>query len=689
MSQPQGTLQNLNDGSQESLRALIQSLVPEASVNSNGKFSGDVVGKLTEKLSQLVGPDAVQEYKDSRNERGELINEEGLPIIDINEPVDIATKLQSAGSIPPLATVEPLLPLATLPPSARERLRERRNRILDMLEQEEQETQQRESEEAGEVLQEQKEEAAREMARRKDAKELQKKMGRALLQNMSKEKQREEQEKEAQRLRDEEAEKRRSPSIKKKTVAFVESTDNFKKEHDDKAESSSKIDWGDVTPARLQNTKRPTLLSQSLLDKHPMKMSVVERVPGGQPTAPKPPSTPRQFSTRLIDSDDESDPDDSSSDIDDAAVLEEDDIDLDYAHHQREVALEYYKQRNTIGQIAAAAMMNHSHSADELPDTNPDVVQDSTKPGVSQFRASRFASAYNATIPTTSNASTSLAGSVIPASSTRTIQRAIRTGKIDDNGKLVGEEGDSASEQEDEGLQEVLNLLRKGEVYNIGPDGNYIHAVRPNPNEGNIGPSGSQAGPLSAPQGDSNAMPPPNLRPKTSRFKASRAAAGRPAGSSSHSIPSLSSPTPSDTSSPSVTPISYVGRSSPKLGSDLPSPDSSVVAERIKASIESPSPSKHPQPSPFSMIVESPLFPMPHEPPVSPTGQPEPSPMIISSPSFPPSTSSGSRRPDRPPPVLATSVIESRRTGQAPYAYQDATNDGPEKKISRFRAERM
>jgi hypothetical protein len=295
-----------------------------------------------------------------------------LPIIDINEPVEIATKLQSAGSIPPLATVEPLLPLATLPSSARERLRERRNRILDMLEQEEQETQQRQSEEAEEALQKRKEETMKERDSRKEARELQKKMCKALLQNMGKEKQKEEQEREAQRLRDEEADKRRSPSIKKKTVAFVDSADNVEKDEKGKGESSSKIDWGDITPAKLQNTKRPTLLSQSLLDRHPMKMSVVERVPG-QPVVPKAPSTPRQFSTRLADSDDESDEGANSDeseediDIDEEPTLEEDTVDLDFAQHQREIALEYYKKRNTIGQKAAAAMMNHTHEADEHP----------------------------------------------------------------------------------------------------------------------------------------------------------------------------------------------------------------------------------------------------------------------------------------------------------------------------------
>ncbi len=54
------------------MRALIQSILPEAPLNADGKFNGDVVEKLTEKLSQLVGPEAVQDYKEGRNERGEV-----------------------------------------------------------------------------------------------------------------------------------------------------------------------------------------------------------------------------------------------------------------------------------------------------------------------------------------------------------------------------------------------------------------------------------------------------------------------------------------------------------------------------------------------------------------------------------------------------------------------------------------
>lgn len=288
--------------------------------------------------------------------------------------------------MPPPITVEPLIPLANLPTATRERLREKRNRILDLLEEEERRAEilevKRESQEREEILRKRREEAAREKDKLKEARELQKKMGRALLQNMGEAKEKEEKEKEAQRIQDQEADKRKSPSIKKKTVAFAETPEQDAKEA--QVESSNSMEWGDLAPGRLRSTKRPTLMSQSLLDKHPMKMSVVERFPGGQPTQSKASLPPQQ---QAMDSDDESEPENEADSIDgdvsmdeEEQVLERDEVDFDFAQHQREIALEYYKKRANIGQDAAAAMTNHTHDLDEemvslvlflaIPDTN-------------------------------------------------------------------------------------------------------------------------------------------------------------------------------------------------------------------------------------------------------------------------------------------------------------------------------
>jgi hypothetical protein len=188
------------------------------------------------------------------------------------------------------------------------------------------------------------------------------------LQNIGKAKEKERQEQEAQRLQDEAADKGRSPSLKKKTVAFVDALDSS--ENDTvQPEPSEAPDWGDVTLARLRASKRPTLLSQSLLDKHPMKMSVVERFPSGPPTLPSSPH-PRQ---KFADSDDESDPATESDSSDTAAgdeddsesiVVEQDEVDFDFAQHQRQITLEYHEKRNRFGQDAAEAIMNPSYTDD-------------------------------------------------------------------------------------------------------------------------------------------------------------------------------------------------------------------------------------------------------------------------------------------------------------------------------------
>jgi hypothetical protein len=285
-----------------------------------------------------------------------LINEEGLPIVDISEPID-PTDLRTIKSLPTPVTVEPLLPLATLTDEARARLRAKRDQILDQLEEEENQAgiaqRRREMEEREASFRKKKEDAVNEKERLKEARELQKKMGRALLLNVSKAREQERQEQAAQRLRDEVADqdRKRSPTIKKKTVAFVERTEQIDRSETD-LDSASSTDWGDVTPGRITQRKRPTLLAQALLDIHPMKLNVVERMPSSKPP----------YSIRPgADSDDESEPehfpDASDTEEEDEPILETDEIDFDAAQHEREIALEYHAKRDAIGKEAAQALM--------------------------------------------------------------------------------------------------------------------------------------------------------------------------------------------------------------------------------------------------------------------------------------------------------------------------------------------
>ncbi|KAF9447867.1 hypothetical protein P691DRAFT_86553 [Macrolepiota fuliginosa MF-IS2] len=69
MSSGQGSARNLAQGSQEAFRALINSLAPEAASAKDGKLTPEVIEKLSEKLKELVGEDAVKSSELRRNER--------------------------------------------------------------------------------------------------------------------------------------------------------------------------------------------------------------------------------------------------------------------------------------------------------------------------------------------------------------------------------------------------------------------------------------------------------------------------------------------------------------------------------------------------------------------------------------------------------------------------------------------
>ncbi|PPQ67454.1 hypothetical protein CVT24_011511 [Panaeolus cyanescens] len=699
MSEPQRNLQDLNQGGKESLRALIQAIAPETKDGG-----GHTLDRLTEKLSELIGVDAEEEFKQQRNERGELVNEEGLPIIDITEPVEAKPPRRSTASLPPPVSVEPLIKLSSLSETAQARLKEQRNRILDLLEEEERQLElqaiEREEQRKRDDLQRQREDAARDKDRAKEARELQKKMGRALLKNVGLAREKEREELELQKLKDEEMERRKSPSAKKKTVAFADSVQSSS----DSADNNPQEHWGDITPATLRRPPRPTLLSQ---EKQPMKMNVVERVPGGKPTIT--PSSLLQ-DDRIPDSDDESDQmpfesSDEDENDDEEPELEADDVDYDYARHQREIALEYFKKRDHIGQAAAAALKNHSH--DEVPTENSDILNNPHTPVISQFKANRLAAAYQSSNPkaNTSKASSSLGDSVLPASGTRTIQRSIRTGRLNADGKLVGGEADSASEDEDQQLQEVLDLIRRGEMLNVGPDNKYLTTIPPlDPWQQNESTAESRIGPVqTSKKPPTSELPPPTVHSKSSKFKASRAAAGRPNGSLS-----FKEVMASEVRSMSTTPVSNLLRSSPKSATpiDEGQPELPFVAPTYTSSALPPQ---------FSMIVESPDFPRPSHllnqatttsARASSQLRPEQPPAVLSS--FVKESSSStapsvvhnpkspelsgaitpdpkSRRPVRPPTVLSAKVIEASKHTQLS---EEAESSAP-KKVSRFKAERM
>ncbi|KAJ7087767.1 hypothetical protein C8R44DRAFT_26785 [Mycena epipterygia] len=576
--------QNLADGSVQALQALLQSLAPDSAIEGAGKLSPTAVRKLSEKLTQLVGDGSGEPQ--NRNEEGQLLNEEGLPIIDITEPI-LVPDIPQASLIP---EEDAPIRLETLPVSEQERRRRERDRILDLLEEEEEAEQAREEgpspEQRQEILLKRKKAAQDEMDRLKAAKDIQKKMGKALLRGMSAAR---EQTAPAEPLLPPKpvprVEKVEVTPVPRKSVKFADAG-NDSEAFTAETETS---DWGDVIPARLRANSGRTLMSSAQIDAHPMKMQVVERIPG-KPKLEEP----------QPDSDDESEPPDSPTVTDsDGFVSDEElaeEVDLDFARHQREIALQYHEKRVKMAETTSNAMMSHSHDHSVSHKTAEESLnQSSRKPAISHFQANRLTSSYNAATPTSSK---SLGANVLPATSAQTLQHAIRIGKLDSDNHLVGgDAGESGSDEEDDAaMQEIMELLKKGEVYNLGPDGNMIHAVPPSKP-----PAGTSVATTDAPP------PPSSRKPPTSKFKLARSGQ-RPFAAAP------SSPNVSD----SPTPPSNAARSSPKLSTPIaesqpvtPSPRadvlSSAVVERSASSVA------------FApMVVESPSFPetrRPHHPP--------------------------------------------------------------------------
>lgn len=263
-----------------------------------------------------------------------------------------------------------------LSPAEQARRRAERERILNLLEEEERVLEHRDAEAARARLQQEmekrKEAAKTEVENLKRARELQKKMGRALIRSVVESRDKEEKEQAQQAEKDKLAAGNKAPKAKK-SVSFADDIDE-----DGRIKSSEKedVDWGDVAPGTLRpSTSKPLAERQ---DRQPMKLHVVERHPRWLGKA--------QFQPPEKDSDDESDPgiaDDGSDngflgdskppdseDSDEERPADEqlsdwNDDDFDYAQHQREVALEYYNKRQSIGADATTAMRAHTHDEDE------------------------------------------------------------------------------------------------------------------------------------------------------------------------------------------------------------------------------------------------------------------------------------------------------------------------------------
>ncbi|KAJ4487681.1 hypothetical protein J3R30DRAFT_3430316 [Lentinula aciculospora] len=685
---------NQDSSNAEALQALLQSFGPDAAQN----VSQEALQRLSDKLSELMGTDVVRDAFAYNDQGGQLpstsnemlVNEEGLPIIDISEsePAHDQSQIQPRSSIDPTFTLDApsIIELSTLSDSERDLRKRERERILDLLEAEEVLEQRRgrekEVRERKEALDRKREDGRSERERLLELKETHKKMGKALLRSVVPSDDIEKKQESIQPSSSAENGAAFTPNIKKKSVSFAPDVAAEAEAVELTPKPSMNIaDWGDVSAGRLRTNLKPfTPDIYARQSEQLMKLQVVERVPGSDNT-PSPSITVEakdQSSTSRIqildasagDSDDESDldsaslsddenvPQDSDTEHSDAGLGNSDldeETDWDFAQHQREIALEYHKKRDKIGKDTAAALTSHTHEPDEDPlDVELSLDRRKATASLSRFRADHLASSYAAAntnaMPSSSSHSprSSALPTMIPAGVAQTLQHAVRLGKLDEQERLVGgEAGDSGSEPDDDIARGILELLQKGEAYNLGPNGETIYAVRPNASENST----------DRPTKRSDRLPPftPPTEPlpqksKNSRFKLATR------------TERLSSPSASLESSGTSTPVSNAGRSSPKSAME------SSVVERTVFSTSTLKQSNSSSAASANDI----------SPPLSSNNT-----MIVESPSFPQSATS-LRRPERPPTIMSSHVVESspRRTDGA------KTEEAP-KRVSRFKAERM
>ncbi|KIP12251.1 hypothetical protein PHLGIDRAFT_124164 [Phlebiopsis gigantea 11061_1 CR5-6] len=488
-----------DEGRTEALHALLSSLSPGSSTGADGEtLTTNQVRRISDKLGEILGAVPESGVGARRNEKGELVNEEGLPIIDINEPV---TAADYAFRPDPNSDFDDpdLLPLWTLSEEEKGRRKAERERILDLLEEEEDAQQARDAENTRkrleQELQRRKEATKEEVDKLKKARELQKKLGKALIRSVVESRDQADKEKVEQEEQDRLTAAAR-PLKPKKSVSFADTSPEEISPPDSDAKNKG-VDWGDVAPGTLRKAGP----SNCRADRPVMKMHVVERRPSGL-RSPGPPardsddeSDPESYGAQYTDDDEDYDhyhprsdeetstshrmqsPPPESVDSEEDHLADEEpsewtDEDFDTARHQREVALEYYEKRKTVGAEVASAMRAHDHGdgdwdQPEVP-LEATLASDPPKPSLSRFSIERH---IHPPPNTGMLASHSLGAAVLPLASAASLQRAVRLGKFED-GKLVGgAEGESEDEGTavDESAQQLLEAILRGEVTNVGP----------------------------------------------------------------------------------------------------------------------------------------------------------------------------------------------------------------------------
>jgi len=306
-----------------------------------------------------------------------MVNEEGLPIVDISEPMDdldtpsltAATDYEEEDQLP--------RKFSQLSAEARNFERQRRDKILQLLEEEERREEERSLEEARVEHERQRQRTQEEMQKRmlnqgfelekrRKAREIEKKMAKALVGGFG--------------------ESEVTPSIttgqgKKKSVSFAEppSGDGEHPSADSKVPGSS---WGAAVAGRVPDPRAASgqPLKFEVVEKRPPMMSKVQETafPSDPPQVASPSSSsspessrPTQrdrpsFANNPKDSDDESDMDDSSDST--ATLASEDEDAIFSAQHHRVLALEYHRRREALATSAESLSLEDK---DFLEKTKP------------------------------------------------------------------------------------------------------------------------------------------------------------------------------------------------------------------------------------------------------------------------------------------------------------------------------
>ncbi|GJJ12532.1 hypothetical protein Clacol_006775 [Clathrus columnatus] len=354
------------------------------------------------------------------------LNEEGLPIVEIIEPVpdDLDTpSLTAATDEYEYIEDHYLEPLSNLSPEALALNRQRRDKILQMLEEEEERETRRTEQERRLELQRQRELARKQMEirmlnqgfeieKRRKAKEVELRMAKALVTSKSE---------------DTELESTTTHN-QKKTVTFVEPHEDFPKTTSQSLSSSSK---------------------------KPMKMTVIERTPVSMPvsgpSSAEKPSFAREkaASSRSIkfidsgrDSDDELEPD---NDTNSTASMEsfDEDIVLSAKLH-RELALEYHTRREALA--SRGVDLSSQEKTKKTDWDQEDVPLEATlakqppKPSMSRFKGVDLTTFGTAVLPP------------------ETLSNSVRMGKLV-NGQLVASPLDEEKEDEEMEEETIRKLL--------------------------------------------------------------------------------------------------------------------------------------------------------------------------------------------------------------------------------------